>query len=247
MSYEFFPQVYDQLMDEELYDEWLSFTLSLIKQEGGKVLDLACGTGEFLLRMKLAGFDASGVDLSSEMLNVAAKKFAQIEMEVPLYEQNMTTLNLPYQVDLVTCFCDSLNYLETEKDLDETLAAVYKTLSFQGIFLFDVHSIYKMDVGFKDYSYGDSDEFVATIWNSFKGEFPHSVNHELTFFVEMEDGNYFRRDELHKERTYPVGVYIEKLSQAGFDKVEVFADFKKRKPDETSERIFFVAYKHFSR
>ncbi|WP_088809024.1 MULTISPECIES: class I SAM-dependent methyltransferase [Listeria] len=243
MSYEFFPQVYDELMDVELYDEWADFAHQVLPKDKKTLLDLASGTGEFAIRMHFQGYDVTGLDLSEEMVHVAEAKMNATNLPIPFLAENMTNFSFQKSFDVVTCFCDSLNYLETEKELDATFERVYEHLNTDGAFLFDVHSVYKVDVGFQNYSYGDSDLSVSTIWNSFPGEAPHSVEHELTFFVENSDGSYFRKDELHKERTYPVATYEKKLIAAGFSKISVYADFSLEKPDEKSERIFFLARK----
>ncbi|WP_239254262.1 class I SAM-dependent DNA methyltransferase [Listeria ilorinensis] len=243
MSYEYFPSFYDELMEEELYEEWLAFTLSLLKKTEGRVLDLGCGTGEFLLRMTLSGFETTGLDLSSEMLQVAERKFQQIDLNIPLFEQNMASFQLAEKFDVITCFCDSLNYLEKTEDVEGTFQQVYKHLEKDGQFLFDVHSVYKVDTLFHDYQYADADPAISTIWQSYKGEEPHSVEHELSFFVQDDDGRYNRKDELHKERTYPVDAYLAMLNHAGFSKIQVYADFEKVAPVATSERIFFVCEK----
>nr|WP_241433550.1 class I SAM-dependent methyltransferase [Listeria floridensis] len=210
MSYEFFPTIYDELMDAELYDAWADFAKRHLPQDAVSLLDLASGTGEFAVRMALSGYQVSGLDLSSEMVRVAKEKFTAIELNVPIVEADMRSFHVTEPVDAVTCFCDSLNYLEEEDDVIATFSAVYEALKPGGYFLFDVHSVYKIEVGFRDYSYGDSDPYISTIWNSFPGAYPHSVEHELSFFVEQEDGSYQRKDELHKERTFAVEDYKKK-------------------------------------
>ncbi|MBC1669140.1 class I SAM-dependent methyltransferase [Listeria welshimeri] len=243
MSYEYFPGFYDRLMDSELYDEWIEFSAEFIDDSPKKVLDLACGTAEFALRLSFLGHQVTGVDLSKEMVAVAKEKVAAAEINLPILEQDMSKLALNQSFDVVTCFCDSLNYLETEQALEETIQAVSTHLEPNGLFLFDVHSVFKIDQGFKDYTYGDSDEEISTIWNSFPGEFPHSVEHELTFYILGENDTYNRVDELHKERTYPITTYEYLLKKYNFTKIEVYADFCFEKPTNTSERIFFVARK----
>ncbi|MBF2378230.1 class I SAM-dependent methyltransferase [Listeria welshimeri] len=243
MSYEYFPGFYDRLMDSELYDEWIEFSAEFIDDSPKKVLDLACGTAEFALRLSFLGHQVTGVDLSKEMVAVAKEKVAAAEIILPILEQDMSKLALNQSFDVVTCFCDSLNYLETEQALEETIQAVSTHLEPNGLFLFDVHSVFKIDQGFKDYTYGDSDEEISTIWNSFPGEFPHSVEHELTFYILGENDTYNRVDELHKERTYPITTYENLLKKYNFTKIEVYADFGFEKPTNTSERIFFVARK----
>lgn len=243
MSYEYFPGFYDRLMDSELYDEWVQFSANFIGKKPQNILDLACGTAEFALRLSFLGHQVSGVDFSGEMVAVAEEKVAAAEIDLPIFEQDMSKLSLNQSFDVITCFCDSLNYLETEEALENTFQAVSAHLKPSGLFLFDVHSIYKVEEGFKEYSYGDSDEEIATIWNSFPGEHQHSVEHELTFFILDEDDVYQRVDELHKERTYRIAHYENLLKKYQFTKIEVYADFSLKIPTNTSERIFFVARK----
>lgn len=243
MSYEYFPGFYDRLMDSELYDEWVQFSTDFIGDKPQDILDVACGTAEFAIRLSFLGHCVTGVDFSKEMVAVAKEKIAAAEIELPILEQDMSKLSIKQTFDVVTCFCDSLNYLETEKALEDTIQAVSAHLKPNGLFLFDVHSVYKIDTGFKDYSYGDSEEEISTIWNSFPGKYPHSVEHELTFFILGEDETYHRVDELHKERTFSIATYKKLLKKYHFTKIEVYADFSQEKPTDTSERIFFVARK----
>lgn len=67
---------------------------------------------------------------------------------------------------------------------------------------------------------------------------PHSIVHELTFFVQDEDGRFTRHDEVH-ERTYEILTYDILLEQAGFKNVKVYADFKDKEPTDKSARWFF--------
>ncbi len=90
-----------------------------------------------------------------------------------------------------------------------------------------------------------TDEEVSYIWDSFKGEDPNSVEHELTFFVRQEaTGLYERVEELHKQRTYPLQRYQAWLEEAGFIVKEITADYRDESPTEESERIFFTCVKN---
>ena len=66
------------------------------------------------------------------------------------------------------------------------------------------------------------------------------MEHELTFFVLNEKTDqYIRFDELHRQRTFPISEYSKWLEAAGFDVLEVSADYSDNIPSDTSERIFF--------
>ena len=245
MNYERFAYLYDQLMEEAPYDRWLEFTEQMITEflpGRKKVLDVGCGTGEILLRLAKNGFEASGVDLSNDMLTVAHEKLEKEGFHVPLFELDMRDLQGLEPFDVIVSYCDSLNYLKEEADVQATFASFYDTLAEGGLLLFDVHSPYKIDVVFKDAVFADDEEECSYIWKSFAGEHPYSVEHELTFFVQDEGGSYYRFEELHQQRTYTVERYHQFLEQAGFRVLVTYADFNEV-VSEQSERIFFVAKK----
>lgn len=247
MSYERFAYVYDYLMQDVPYDGWLEFVNKQAKAysiQGGSVLDIACGTGELSLSLVRDGYDVTGVDLSQDMLMVAQEKALEMNVKLNLFQQDMSKLDSLGEYDLITIFCDSLNYLEDEKDVKNTFKSVYAHLNHDGLFLFDVHSIYKMTQIFINQTFTLSDEHVSYIWDCFPGEAPNSVEHELTFFVKDEETNqYDRVEELHKQRTYPILTLNEWLEDAGFEVLNISADFTEAAPTDHSERIFFTCKK----
>ncbi|MDR7000388.1 methyltransferase domain-containing protein [Neobacillus niacini] len=244
MSYEQFAYLYDELMKDAPYDEWVRFVKDRLKENGGnriRFLDLACGTGELSIRFAKEGFDVTGVDLSEDMLAVARAKSEEQGMSISFYQQDMTKLEGHGQFDIIGIFCDSLNYLKTEEDVIQTFSSVHQHLKPGGLFIFDVHSIFKISQIFINQTFALNDEHVSYIWNSFPGEFPNSVEHDLSFFVLDEKiGMYDRFDELHFQRTYPMEDYKNWLIQAGFEGIKIYADFENTAPGPQSERIFFV-------
>jgi cyclopropane fatty-acyl-phospholipid synthase-like methyltransferase len=247
MSYEHFAYLYDELMTDAPYEDWVQFVIDKAEHyhvQGKNLLDLACGTGELSVRLAKAGFAVTGVDLSADMLAVAQAKAEEQGLRIPFYEQNMTDLEGQGQFDIITIFCDSLNYLAGEQEVRDTFSNVFAHLKDDGLFLFDVHSVFKMTDIFMNQTFAFNEEHLAYIWNSFPGEAPYSVEHELSFFVlDDHDGKYERYDELHFQRTFPVERYAKWLQSIGFELLEVNADFKNEEPTEQSERIFFTARK----
>jgi SAM-dependent methyltransferase len=247
MSYEQFAYLYDELMKDAPYDQWVQFVKEVsVKYDvsGTRLLDLACGTGELSVRLAQDGFQVTGVDLSEDMLAVAQAKAEETGVRIPFFQQNMANLEGQAEFDIIGILCDSLNYLQTEEEVVSTFSNVLQHLNHDGIFIFDVHSIYKISHLFINQTYASSEEHVSYIWNSFPGESPNSVEHELTFFVlDERTGKYDRFDELHFQRTYTVQQYSDWLMEAGFELLEISADFEHTTPLSESERIFFVARK----
>ena len=247
MSYERFAYVYDELMKDAPYEKWLMILTAKLEEfgvQGKRILDLACGTGEITVELARHGFEVSGVDLSDEMLMVAQEKAMTAGVSIPFFQQDMAELEGLGQYDCVTIFCDSLNYLRKEEDILKTFRRVHAHLNDGALFLFDVHSIFKIEEIFQNHTFAVNDEEVSYIWECFPGEEPYSVEHDLSFFVrENESGLYERFDELHYQRTYPVEKYRQWLEEAGFEVLETLGDLEQALPQKETERILFIARK----
>ncbi len=247
MSYEHFAFLYDELMSDVPYEKWVEFVEQTMKEQnikGNKILDLACGTGNITLPLAKKGYNIIGADLSEDMLAVAQQKLAQEGFHVPFYQQDMTELELPEEFDCITIFCDSLNYVLEEEGVQRTFQRVYEHLKAGGLFLFDVHSLYKINEVFVNETFAVNEEAVALIWNCFPGELPNSVEHDLTFFTRDTEDNIYRRfDEFHVQRTYPIEELKRWLEETGFSILSITGDFEQKEVTSTSERIFFAAKK----
>lgn len=242
MAYETFAFVYDEVMDDSLYQQWLDFSLSHLPKTTNQILELACGTGALAVEFAKNGFDVTGLDLSEEMLTLASDRAFQEDVSINWIEGDMLDLTDIGKYQTVTCFSDSLCYMQDATQVKQVFEGVYKLLEDSGTFMFDVHSTYQIDEVFPEYSFHDQTEDFAFLWDSYPGDSTHSIEHFLTFFVKKEGEMFERFDELHKERTYPIEMYQQMLTETGF-KTEVFADFSDEAPDEKSKRWFFVCKK----
>lgn len=239
--YEDFSRVYDEVMDQTLYAQWLAFTQRHLPSETRSIFELACGSGALAVELSLLGYEVTGLDISEEMLALAAKKAADAGQRIDFILGDMRQLQGLGTYDAVTCYSDSLCYLADLNEVKQATAGVYEQLRAGGRFIFDVHSIHQIDDVFPDFSYHENEEDFAFLWDSFVGNAPHSIEHQLTFFIKDKDGKFIRKDELHEERTYELREYLSALQR--FSEVEVYADFTDEGPVQTSRRWFFVAKK----
>ncbi|MFD1864021.1 methyltransferase domain-containing protein [Planococcus chinensis] len=240
MKYGKFASVYDELMADIPYESYVEWVGGHVRS--GKLLDLACGTGTLSQLFSEVGFDVTASDLSEDMLTVANQRFQEAGLDIPVLQLSMDNLEGLEGFDAVTIAIDSLNYLETEEQVRETFRQIYAALNEGGHFFFDVHSVFKVDVIYMDSPFVMDGEDVAYIWHTEPGDHPHSVVHDITFF--MRQGERFERfEETHEQRTYPVETYVQWLKDAGFTVGSVTADFTAEEPGPESERIFFHAVK----
>ncbi|MDF0728560.1 class I SAM-dependent methyltransferase [Cytobacillus sp. S13-E01] len=248
MSYQQFAYLYDDLMRDIDYSQWITFIKEMLQKnevnkEQLRVLDLACGTGELSVRLAKEGYDVTGIDLSEDMLSVAQAKAMSSNKSISFYQQNMAELAGHDPFDVIIIFCDSLNYLPSSEEVQQTFQRVFDQLVLGGLFMFDIHSIYKMEHIFMDQTFVSNDEDISFIWNCYPGQYPYSVEHDLSFFVKKdENSEYIRYDEVHEQRTFPVDDYKTWLSNAGFTILEISADFNSPLSTQ-SERILFTVKK----
>lgn len=242
MIYQGFAGVYDELMTHAPYDEWVQWIQQYIKPNAA-IIDVGCGTGEISLRLAEKGHKVTGIDLSEEMLAFAQQKAQAKNQSIQFLHQDMrevTGFEQAFQAAVICC--DSLNYLKNENDVKKTFKNMFQLLEADGVLLFDVHTPYKMEEVFPGSTYADQDEEISYIWQSDKGDDVYSVIHDLSFFV--KDGDMYQRyDETHEQRTFPFETYAAFLESAGFEQIEVTADFTNEAPGEFAERYFISAKK----
>ena len=135
-TYETFAAVYDAVMDDSLYDLWTDFSLRHLpkSKDRKKLLELACGTGIQSVRFSQAGFDVTGLDLSADMLKIAEKRAASAKQKIDFIEGNMLDLSQAGTYDFVTCYSDSICYMQDEVEVGDVFREVYNALNEDGVF-----------------------------------------------------------------------------------------------------------------
>ena len=221
--YEGFSKVYDRLMEYADYDLWTDCVEKYIKEyciKAEEVLDLGCGTGELLIRLS-ERYSVTGVDLSAEMLSVAAKKLEDAGKELELYKQDMRQLRTGKEYDVVISLFDTVNHLRSNLDLEKTFSSVYGNLKKGGIYIFDVVTRQLMDEMFSGGSFVDEREGMFIVWE-------HEIDDEgldyvyTNFFVEDEDGRYDRIYEEYSKKIFTHDEVVRYAEKTGFsvEKVE---------------------------
>jgi len=244
-SYERFAEVYDALMEDVPYEQYVDWVASYApSSEYPILLDVGCGTGTLSILFRQAGYKVSGIDLSESMLAIAELRAQEAGLSIPFYQMSMDELEGFSDVDAVVIPIDSINYLEEEHQVKETFNRIYSSLRKGGQLFFDVHSLYKMDHIFLQSPFTYDDGEIVYLWTTEKGDVEHSIVHDITFFV-LDDSNglYERFDEQHFQRTFPIETYEAWLKEAGFSQVVVTADWENQLPNAESERIFIRAVK----
>ena len=97
-------------------------------------MDLACGTGILCGILDGAGIQASGMDFSSGMIEIARENTPHIHYDVA----DMITYRPDQQFDPVTCTGDAVNHIPALSDVEKIFRNVYAYLAPGGFFVFDL-------------------------------------------------------------------------------------------------------------
>ena len=242
-AYSGFAEVYDLFMDNIPYGEWTEYVRELFADEGitdGILLDLGCGTGNVTELLAQSGFDMIGIDNSEEMLDIAIEKRDDSGLDILYLLQDMREFELYGTVKGVVSICDSMNYILDDDDLLDVLKLVHNYLDNEGIFVFDMNTMYKYRELLADNTFAEDREESSFIWENFYDEEEEINQYDLSLFIRDEDGKYEKYEETHLQRAYERSRVEELIAQSGLELLHVYDAFTKNIPAGDSERIYFV-------
>ncbi|MCF6243476.1 MAG: class I SAM-dependent methyltransferase [Sulfurovum sp.] len=178
-----------------LYAHYLLF-LSPIAFDS--LLDVGCGSGDFLFQMQQALDipEVKGIDLSPLMVSKTASK--------GIDATSVDLCDLEEKYDVITAVFDMLNYL-TKEALQQFLACVYEHLNDGGLFLCDINTLY----GFENVAVGsfivdDEDRFLTVDSDFENGEYIS----EFTLF-EKEAGCFKKSQETIRQYYHSVEALVK--------------------------------------
>jgi len=114
--------------------------------EKGEILELGCGTGRVALALAKEGFRVTGLDLSSQMLDIFREKLAkqpELSARVEIIHGDMTDFSIGRKFALITAPFRVFQLLVTEHGAKNALACIKEHLADDGIFILNVFNPFK--------------------------------------------------------------------------------------------------------
>jgi len=142
-NYKTLAKYYDLIELEEYTPKYQNELLSkFFKEKGVKtILDITCGTGAQTIYLKQQGFEITGNDISTYMLDIAKEKAKQQNLTIPFLNLDMRKDTIG-KYDAVISQCNSIGHLN-KKDFNKALANIYNNLNNKGYFIFDIYNFNK--------------------------------------------------------------------------------------------------------
>lgn len=130
----------------EWYDDWLKertddrdYYSRFFRGFGGRVLELACGTGRLLMPIAELGVRVDGLDSSQDMLAVLERKASRLGVKgIGVHNQSMEEFTLSAEYDAIFVASGSFQLLTSSDSAMNSLKCIRGHLSDRGFFLVDV-------------------------------------------------------------------------------------------------------------
>lgn len=113
----------------------------LLRKYGSKVnslMNFGCGTGRHDIELAKMGYQCSGIDMSSMMVEIACKNASEQGLEIDFGVGDIRTYEPAEKHDAVISLFHVMSYQNSNEDIQNALKAARKALDKGGILLFDV-------------------------------------------------------------------------------------------------------------
>lgn len=230
--YEKLAEFYDDLVkDNQATKDWVSFVKRHF--QGTDVLEVACGSGEITIALAKEGYKVTAGDISLEMMDHAKQKTGADLVSWQLLD--MRDLSNFKKFSCICCFCDSLNYLIGDEDVQMFFRQAYDHLYENGVLLFDMHSLDRLCEFEEEFCETGVLRNVPYEWMIFSED--DCIYQNFAFYYSDQAASL----EQHVQRVYDPKWIEQILIKTGFT-VEVFTDFDRHGIQE-GEKYFYVCRK----
>lgn len=212
-------------------------TLSFLKSystPGDRVLDMACGTGTYAVKLAEEGYQVVATDISPDMIDMLREKSKAVDIRLLSMEE---TDHLEGSFNLIYCIGNSLVHLPSSKAILDALTKAYNKLDVGGHMVIQVINY--------DRILDKEIESLPTLENKdgsiiFKRDYVLDDDHILfKTALKAPTGNRY-----NVNRLYPVrpDMLLESLVHLGME-TETFGSFNKDSFDPEKSQPFIVVAK----
>jgi len=208
------------------------------------VLDLSCGTGSQVFWLTQQGYDVTGVDINSKMLNIAKAKAAKKKLALKFMKGDMRSIHTG-QFDAAITIFNAVGHL-TKSDFIKALQNVHANLHKGGLYLFDIFNLH----------YLLKDDNITKLTIDGQKKSGNTTSREIQYSTINKDGIlasydiYYQQQGTHKPKisraSQTLQVYSTKqlktlLQKNGFKVLRQCAIDGSRFSDTKTERIMTIA------
>lgn len=205
------------------------------KTGGGKWLDVCCGTGHLLQMVQMAGFEATGVDMSETVLS-----YAQLNApKARLVEGNVKKLRVFENYNVISCMGASMNLFKSNDSIRKVFQGITKHLNENGLIVFDASTKegMKCNVGREFHFNDDRGDYIATI--SFNDELNQGEWQIKASYKQAHRYNNQRMSCIEKLKPWDIDELVPLMGEFGLNVETIDADTLDPINEETVRVVYY--------
>jgi len=225
LEYKNMAKYYDLFYKNKSYENEVKFLVNLINTRKN-ILDVGCGTGIHMEILENKGYNCDGVDLSSEMLDVAKSRVSG-----NLFQGNLLNFDLNKKYDAIISMFAVFNHLDNYEEFKIGILNLYNHLNDNGILIIDLHN--GRSTGEKENSYINYKRIMKWSFN-------------CNTFKEITDITYIIGDKEYKDRHIFLIYQVDKLKEVLNKlklKYKLYENYTLNDANDVSKNIQVVIYK----
>lgn len=215
-----------------------------LKERYISILDVACGNGRLHPFLRNAGFEVFGIDISTELINEAKKKYPKFKDYYII--SDMRSFKLGRKFDVVLCWFTSFGYFSDKENI-KVLINIANHLRKNGIFLLEIpNKIVLLEKikshPFNIFVYKDIVEIDKYKIKKIKNQVFWILI--KNFYFKKGRDLKFIKSYTSKVRLYSQSEIKELLKKANLRVIEIFKSMTMQKLDEkTDARMLIISKK----
>lgn len=233
--YEQISKYYDRIFPAE------AAQLAFIREAAGppskRLLDVACGTGEYSVALAESGYSLVSVDLDEKMAGLAAEKAAGRKLDMKVMGCDMLKIaeKVPGSFQCIFCIGNSLVHLGSMGEIREALLQMRSKLSAGGRLVLQIINFDRiLKYGISRLPEITAGDIGLTFLRNYRMD---ASTGKIRFdtVLAIEDGERSEKYENSIELLPVTGAeLIGEIRKAGFGRVEAFGDFNRGPYEEDS-------------
>ena len=141
MVFESYAEDYDIFYQHKAYQKECRYLKNIFNRYALKhpqtILDLGCGTGNYLIPLAQMKYKLTGIDASAQMLAIAKTKLKKFKLKAELQQGLLQDFQIQKDFDAVICMFSVIDYVTKKADLSKTFKNIYQHMKPGAVFVFD--------------------------------------------------------------------------------------------------------------
>lgn len=213
--------------------------------DGSEILDLACGSGTYAIALAEKGYKVTGVDLDSEMINLASNKTCKDDIKFLVEDMRAVKGILQNKsFNRVFCIGNSLVHINDKEEIKKVIKDIYNLLDDDGTMILQIINydrILKYDI-----------KSLPTIKREKQGvefvrNYRYDADKNLIYFETAIIVNNDKEQSKYDNSVPLLPIQSEELVEiikaSGFTKVNIYGDFTEEEFGDKSFALVIRAVK----